>query len=452
MDKQNIKSLAECSDFDNNVLNELAYADLKDDCIGKKLSDAIVGIKDSSGKIDSGRTDSLETNLESQGFNDYIIRGYENDNSKTGFVAIAIENPETGEVGMTFRGTENMDKLMDLANIFDISKTINEQLDTIDNIAATVYGNSTQDRKAKQFFKKYCKSDGNNYLYGHSKGGELVANVFAQYSKMIKKAHVINAQPINPYNLSLGQIKAFWSGKYDAVDIEGDMVSKIGIEIYPVRYAKCKEDCYGFPESHNTSSAEFDNGKYMEITHLTRFASQAVLQSLLVLLVMSIQKKCTDIRTLLLEGEKIYALTINEAQKTVMAIRNLYDRYNIVWNQYKNQVENFLNHVSYTIRYSLDKDFRETCNYLNANQFIQVNTDNLRNYSQQLGRISNRINNLDARIGNLKKEAVIMNSLYINRSVSVTSENYKIKKIISYLNDTASEFEMMEKEIQKTIS
>lgn len=55
MDKQNIKSLAECSDFDNNVLNELAYADLKDDCIGKKLSDAIVGIKDSSGKIDSGR-------------------------------------------------------------------------------------------------------------------------------------------------------------------------------------------------------------------------------------------------------------------------------------------------------------------------------------------------------------------------------------------------------------
>lgn len=29
MDKQNIKSLAECSDFDNNVLNELAYADLK---------------------------------------------------------------------------------------------------------------------------------------------------------------------------------------------------------------------------------------------------------------------------------------------------------------------------------------------------------------------------------------------------------------------------------------
>ena len=82
----------------------------------------------------------------------------------------------------------------------------------------------------------------------------------------------------------------------------------------------------------------------------------------------------------------------------------------------------------------------------------RVNTDNLRNYSQQLGRISNRINNLDARIGNLKKEAVIMNPLYINRSVSVTSENYKIKKIISYLNDTASEFEMMEKEIQKTIS
>lgn len=264
--------------------------------------------------------------------------------------------------------------------------------------------------------------------------------------------HVINAQPINPYNLSLEQIKAFWSGKYDAVDIEGDMVSKIGIEIYPVRYAKCKEGCYGFIESHNTSSAEFDNGKYMEITHLTRFASQVVLQSLLVLLVMSIQKKYTYIRTLLLEEEKIYALTINEAQKAVMAIRNLYDRYNIVWNQYKNQVENFLNHVSYTIRYSLDKDFRETCNYLNANQFIQVNTDNLRNYSQQLGRISNRINNLDARIGNLKKEAVIMNPLYINRSVSVTSENYKIKKIISYLNDTASEFEMMEKEIQKTIS
>ena len=452
MGKQNIKNLAECSDFDNNVLNELAYADLKDDCIGMKLSDAIEGIKDSSGKINPGRTKSLKTNLESQGFNNYIIRGYENDNGKTGFVAIAIENPETGEVGMTFRGTENMDKLMGLANIFDISKTINEQLDTIDNIAATVYGNSTQDRKAKQFFKKYCKSDGNNYLYGHSKGGELVANVFAEYSKMIKKAHVINAQPINPYNLSLEQIKAFWSGKYDAVDIEGDMVSKIGIEIYPVRYAKCKEGCYGFIESHNTSSAEFDNGKYMEITHLTRFASQAVLQSLLVLLVMSIQKKYTYMRTLLLEEEKIYALTINEAQKAVMAIRNLYDRYNIVWNQYKNQVENFLNHVSYTIRYSLDKDFRETCNYLNANQFIQVNTDNLRNYSQQLGRISNRINNLDARIGNLKKEAVIMNPLYTNRSVSVTSENYKIKKIISYLNDTASEFEMMEKEIQKTIS
>lgn len=42
--------------------------------------------------------------------------------------------------------------------------------------------------------------------------------------------------------------------------------------------------------------------------------------------------------------------------------------------------------------------------------------------------------------------------IYQNKSNLVTSENYKIKKIISYLNDTASEFEMMEKEIQKTIS
>lgn len=77
MDKQNIKSLAECSDFDNNVLNELAYADLNADCIGMKLSEAIEGIKDSSGKINPGRTKSLKTNLESQGFNNYIIRGYE---------------------------------------------------------------------------------------------------------------------------------------------------------------------------------------------------------------------------------------------------------------------------------------------------------------------------------------------------------------------------------------
>lgn len=220
------------SDYVNNLLNQLAYVDLGENYApGDNLVET----------LRNGGDGDLADALEAAGYGNYVIRDYENQNDSNGFAAIAIEDPATGDVGISFRGTENLPNVGDA--ISDIvagdsqqrQEAINNQIDMIDNISTAVTGDSAQAQEALDFFNRNQSDTGNNYLYGHSKGGNLAMEVYVENYDNIEGVHIINPQPINWASLNRDQLAALNNGKIDATVINGDLVWLLGGVPYPVR-------------------------------------------------------------------------------------------------------------------------------------------------------------------------------------------------------------------------
>lgn len=244
--------LSNSSDYTNNLLNQLAYVDIGQNWEpGDNLCDVVERSGDSE----------LAGLLRDAGFAKYTIKDYENNNSSNGFAAIAFENPETAEVGMSFRGTENLPEFgSDIGGILSgDDEAINNQIDMLDNASTAIAGDSSQARDALAFFERNRSTTGDNYLYGHSKGGELASQVYASYYFMINGVHVINPQPINTQRMTDEQKKAFQDDKFDAIVIDGDLVWKLGDAPYPVRIVQNNGSDSGFFGPHMLTSATYDD-------------------------------------------------------------------------------------------------------------------------------------------------------------------------------------------------
>lgn len=104
--------------------------------------------------------------------------------------------------------------------------------------------------------------------------------------------------------------------------------------------------------------------------------------------------------------------------------------------------------------------FKNSAGYKYAvqNTYIEINTNNMRTYARRLQQVSSRAKSLDHR----------MNSLYVSVGVDVFSfsktmsnigriltanlvleHSYKLDKCVSYLNETASDFDRTENQIIK---
>ena len=128
--------------------------------------------------------DSIDRLCEA-GLGTLVITAVGND-SVTGFGAIAFTDG-CGNTGITYRGTDGVS-----------FESLN---DWIDNLIATPFGTSTQNIQAHDFFEAHKSADGNSFLYGHSKGGQLSESVFADNYDLIKKIHLLNPQPTIPMHL-----------------------------------------------------------------------------------------------------------------------------------------------------------------------------------------------------------------------------------------------------------
>ena len=140
------------------------------------------------------------------------------DEPKTGFVGYVLEDKE-GNRAFLFRGTEpsTMPKFLE---------------DMDDNLSSTLYGDSPQVREAKKFFNDNRAEGKENLLFGHSKGGNLVSEVFVDNLSSKLKAYVVNGQPINITDLSAEQLKALKSEDFTFIIHKGDVVSGLGIVFY----------------------------------------------------------------------------------------------------------------------------------------------------------------------------------------------------------------------------
>ena len=234
------------SDYVNNLLNQLAYVNIGENF---EPGDNLIEVLRNA---DTATASSL------------AIRDYENHNDTNGFAAIAIEDPATGDVGISYRGTENLLNIRSAVQSAlsgdseAVRSAINNQIDMIDNGSTAITGDSIQAQEARDFFERNQSTNGNNYLYGHSKGGELAMQVYVDNYDRIAEAHIINPQPINWASLTLDQLQALRNGKVDAVVINGDLVWMLGGIPYPVRIVQNNGTDSRFFGPHSLSSAYYD--------------------------------------------------------------------------------------------------------------------------------------------------------------------------------------------------
>ena len=269
--------LSNSTDKVNNLLNQLAYVNIKDNW---KPGENLIDVVRRSGGGE------LADQLEEAGLSNLVIKDYANENTTNGFGGIAFADVTTGETGISFRGTQDMN-------------------DWLDNASTAVTGDSAQAQRALEFYRKNRSSGGEVFLYGHSKGGELAAQVYAQYYREIAAAHVINPQPIDWAKLTPQQKAAFNNGKFDAVVVDGDFVWLLGGVPYKVRIIENNKSQTGIVGPHDLKSATYDeNGRaVIETEPYKDYKGQGVLGFSLNSIITSVQGGYKFISSLFLKAE-----------------------------------------------------------------------------------------------------------------------------------------------------
>ncbi|MED4014540.1 Mbeg1-like protein [Sutcliffiella cohnii] len=103
----------------------------------------------------------------------------------------------------------------------------------------------------------------------------------------------------------------------------------------------------------------------------------------------------------------------------------------------------------------LNQWFKQTFNagykYATANPVVKLETYKLRVYADRLRNVNARLNRLDSRLNFLYWQVGFLDLLTLMRADLMTGESWRIKKCINYLEDTANDFEAVEKRIMSQL-
>lgn len=137
------------------------------------------------------------------------------DSSKSGFYSICFSDSSNNK-GFSFRGT-------DVKSFSSLAK------DSITDFEGFLTNDTEQISQANELFEQLSNNDGKNYLYGHSLGGFLAENLYANNYENIANAYVINPLHINQEQLNTqDKINAFNNPeKFNCYVTGGDYVSPI---------------------------------------------------------------------------------------------------------------------------------------------------------------------------------------------------------------------------------
>lgn len=447
--------LSNNTDYQNNLLNRLAYCNLKEGTWNS--GDDLLTVLRLNGYSE------LANELSEAGVKGLKIRDYVNNNGSSGFAAIAFEDIYTGERGMTFRGTENLPKMKsDIEDAINGKKTvdeaINSQIDMIDNGSTAITGDSKQAQEAIAFYEKNRNSNGKNYLYGHSKGGELASEVFAEYHYEIQQVHVINPQPINWTKLNAEQREAFNSGKFDATVIDGDLVWLLGGVPYPIRIIKNNKTEGGFFGPHDLTSATYDpitGNAVIEEEPYKDYVWQGLAGSAACIILSLVQTGYAvgkEVFSWIEEAYEFFTEDIPEAvQKVYDAVVATYEK---VKNYIKDVADNIKSFIT-TLGSAVKKWCKENLNvgykYALAEPKVMVDTYKLKGYASRISSVNGRISKLDSRIDSLYWKVGLFDLWSLMQADLLTGYSWRLLRAASYLNDTASEFDSIETELINTL-
>ena len=174
------------------------------------------------------------------------------DDPQTGFQAICFSDSLDNK-GFSYRGT-------------DVKDPIGLGLDVYSDVANVLTNESVQLEQANNFFEQYSNSDGKNYLYGHSLGGFLAEDVFANNYENIENTFVINPLDINEDQLDTQEkIDAFNDPEKLSYYVIGeDLASTFNSSsLYEdnIKYIKNNNDKNNELRNHLIESASFDEDK-----------------------------------------------------------------------------------------------------------------------------------------------------------------------------------------------
>lgn len=420
-------SLSNLNDKQNMLLTQLSYESHvldNPDYQGKSLEQILSDIE-SKGvtKYNEGTVKTLKK-LKKAGLGSIKIKDVGNDYI-TGFGAVAFTD-DCGNTGFSFRGTDGISL-----------KSLN---DWRDNIQAAITGTSTQSVQAETFYDRNCDADGNNYLYGHSKGGQLSESVYVNNYDEIKGVHLLNPQPLNPYSLSPDQLAAMQSKKVDIVIVEWDYVWFLGqLPSYGnVRIAKYKDgnshlysDDY-FDDDGNIIPGEFpviEVAGYILISNLLRGLQQlgatgGFLYNCIVRVVDCVKDELFE------EAEEFIAWVSDK----VAEIGNAFKQLAI-------DLKDFLSKTVKKAKEWYNSNFNKGYKYASANPKIVIDTRVCRNYAISLNKINKRVETLDGRIDNLYWSVGFQDLWNLRKADALLHFNINILKCCHYLDETAKDFE-----------
>lgn len=180
--------------------------------------------------------------------------------SSSGFQALTFQD-SYGNTGISYRGSD-----------FDFSKGgIRDWVES--DVLEYFKNDSTQRKEALEYFNANKNQNGNNYVYGHSLGGNLTSHVYSENYSEINEAFVINGNPINQKLLDTPEkVEAFNdSKKYNCNIICGDIVGHFkSCKSYEnnVNYIRNNETMkLNAISSHLVQAATFDeNGNFIKVS------------------------------------------------------------------------------------------------------------------------------------------------------------------------------------------
>lgn len=179
--------------------------------------------------------------------------------SPSGFQALTFED-SYGNVGISYRGSD-----MAIS-----SSTIREWLES--NVLEYFYSNSPQAKEAVKYFQEHKTSDKNNYIYGHSLGGNLVSHVYLNCHEDIKYAFSINGTPIDERLIDTDEKQNAFNNKekFSFNVICGDVIGQLkSCEKYKnnINYVKNNNTMQqSFLSAHMIQASSFDeNGNFIKI-------------------------------------------------------------------------------------------------------------------------------------------------------------------------------------------
>lgn len=175
--------------------------------ISQKMSEFI------SGQQMTTDADILDK-LEAYGMGDLKVVAIKDD-PETGLQAMCFED-EHGNRGFSFRGTD-----------FNFEKGCFKGDIVQGDVGEWLTGDSPAAQKAVDFFREYKNDNGENHLYGHSLGGNMVSHVFAENHNDVEMAFTFAGLGIHTDDLSPEQLEAFNSEKFNCWIPEGDVIGML---------------------------------------------------------------------------------------------------------------------------------------------------------------------------------------------------------------------------------